>query len=40
MIGPENIFPATDQIGEAGNAAMKAATEWLAESSTEQLPGS
>jgi SulP family sulfate permease len=40
IIGPENIFPATDQIGEAGNAAMKAATEWLAESSTEQLPGS
>jgi sulfate permease, SulP family len=36
LIGPENIFPATDTIGEAGNAAMKAATDWLAESSTEQ----
>jgi sulfate permease, SulP family len=36
LIGPENIFPATDAIGEAGNAALKAATDWLAESSTEQ----
>jgi SulP family sulfate permease len=36
IIGPENIFPATDAIGEAGNAALKAATDWLAESSTEQ----
>jgi len=35
IIGPENIFPATDSIGEAGNAALKAATDWLAESSTE-----
>jgi SulP family sulfate permease len=34
IIGPENIFPATDAIGEAGNAALKAATDWLAESST------
>ena len=31
MIGPENIFPATDTIGEAGNTALKAATDWLAE---------
>jgi sulfate permease, SulP family len=36
IIGPENIFPATETIGEAGNAALKAATDWLAESSTEQ----
>ncbi len=36
IIGPENIFLATDTIGEAGNAALKAATDWLAESSTEQ----
>jgi SulP family sulfate permease len=35
-IGPENIFPVTDTIGEAGNAALLAATDWLAESSTEQ----
>jgi len=34
IIGPENIFPATDTIGEAGNAALKAATDWLAESPT------
>jgi sulfate permease, SulP family len=36
IIGPENIFPTTETIGEAGNAALKAATDWLAESSTEQ----
>jgi sulfate permease, SulP family len=36
IIGPENIFPATETIGEAGNSALKAATDWLAESSTEQ----
>jgi SulP family sulfate permease len=35
IIGPENIFPATDTIGEAGNAALQAATDWLAESPTE-----
>jgi SulP family sulfate permease len=35
-IGPENIFPVTDTIGEAGNAALMAATDWLAKSSTEQ----
>jgi SulP family sulfate permease len=31
LIGPENIFPATDAIGEAGNAALQAATDWLAD---------
>jgi len=36
MIGPENIFPATDTIGEAGNAALRAAADWLAESSPKQ----
>jgi len=36
IIGPENIFPATETIGEAGNTALKAATDWLAESSSEQ----
>ncbi len=35
ILGPDNIFPATDAIGEAGNAALKAATDWLAESPAE-----
>lgn len=35
LIGEENIFPATEAIGEAGNAALRAGTHWLAESSTE-----
>jgi SulP family sulfate permease len=33
LIGKENIFPATKTIGEAGNAALKAANDWLAEAS-------
>jgi len=33
LIGEENIFLATQTIGEAGNAALRAAKEWLAESS-------
>lgn len=33
LIGEENIFQVTDQIGEAGNAALRAATDWLAKSS-------
>jgi SulP family sulfate permease len=36
LIGSENIFPATDALGEAGNAALQAATDWLAQSSPEQ----
>jgi hypothetical protein len=36
LIGEENIFLATEAIGEAGNAALRAATDWLAKSSTEQ----
>jgi SulP family sulfate permease len=36
IIGPENIFPATVSIGESGNLAMDAATEWLARSAVEQ----
>jgi len=36
LIGKENIFMATKTIGEAGNAALHAATDWLAESSTGQ----
>jgi SulP family sulfate permease len=31
LIGEENIFPATESIGEAGNAALQAAHAWLAE---------
>jgi len=34
LMGEENIFLATETIGEAGNAALRAATDWLAESST------
>ena len=36
LIGKENIFMATKTIGEAGNAALRAATDWLAETLTEQ----
>jgi SulP family sulfate permease len=36
IIGPENIFTATVSIGESGNLAMDAATEWLARSAAEQ----
>ncbi len=35
LIGEENLFLATNTIGEAGNAALRAATDWLAESSKE-----
>jgi hypothetical protein len=31
-MGEENILLATETIGEAGNAALRAATDWLAES--------
>ncbi len=34
LIGKENIFPATKTIGEAGNAALRAANEWLVEQSS------
>jgi sulfate permease, SulP family len=33
FLGGENIFPATPTIGESGNAALRAAREWLAETS-------
>jgi SulP family sulfate permease len=32
LIGEENIFLATETIGEAGNAALRAAKDWLAQS--------
>jgi SulP family sulfate permease len=35
LIGEENTFLATEAIGEAGNAALRAATAWLARSSAE-----
>jgi sulfate permease, SulP family len=35
LIGEENIFLATKTIGEAGNAALRAATEWLSKTSPE-----
>ncbi|HJS18033.1 MAG TPA: SulP family inorganic anion transporter [Anaerolineales bacterium] len=35
LIGEENIFPATQTIGEAGNAALRAASNWLAMSNPE-----
>jgi SulP family sulfate permease len=30
LIGKENIFPVTKTIGESGNTALRAATDWLA----------
>jgi SulP family sulfate permease len=39
LIGKENIFFETKTIGESGNAALSAATEWLAGSSTENNIG-
>ncbi len=34
LIGKENIFPETKTIGEAGNAALRSADDWLAETSS------
>jgi len=36
LIGEENIFIATETIGGAGNAALQAARDWLADSSTDR----
>jgi len=35
LIGEENVFLATETIGGAGNAALRAATDWLEKSSTD-----
>jgi hypothetical protein len=35
LIGEENIFLATATIGEAGNAALRAAADWLSKTSPE-----
>jgi hypothetical protein len=39
MISEENIFHAAETIGEAGNAALRAAADWLAESPTSSDSG-
>ena len=39
LIGEENIFFATEQIGESGNTALRAARDWLAEFSTDSSQG-
>ena len=36
LIGKENIFPETKTIGESGNAAFRAATDWLVDTSIKQ----
>ncbi len=36
LIGEENVFLATETIGEAGNAALRAATDWLSETAPEE----
>jgi sulfate permease, SulP family len=36
FLGEENIFLATESIGESGNAALRAARAWLADASPEQ----
>jgi sulfate permease, SulP family len=35
LIGDENVFSATDTIGESGNAALKFAQDWVEEFSRE-----
>jgi SulP family sulfate permease len=37
LIGDENIFPVTQSIGEAGNAALRSAKDWLGESQIEDI---
>ncbi|MGW8250109.1 MAG: SulP family inorganic anion transporter [Anaerolineales bacterium] len=39
LIGEKNVFTSTAKIGEAGNAALLAAMDWLAESSRESDEG-
>jgi SulP family sulfate permease len=38
LIGEENIFLATETIGEAGNAALRAATDWMAQNDEDEEP--
>jgi SulP family sulfate permease len=37
LIGDQNIFPVTQTIGEAGNAALQSAIEWLGESQIKEI---
>ena len=39
LIGEENIFFATEKIGESGNTALRAARDWLAGFSTDSSQG-
>ena len=38
LIGEENVFLATETIGGAGNAALRAATDWLAKRDDDSDP--
>jgi SulP family sulfate permease len=37
LMGDENLFPVTQTIGEAGNAALRSAKEWLGEPQIEDI---
>jgi len=39
LIGEQNLFPATDSIGESGNIALQAARDWLADTSIDDQTG-
>jgi hypothetical protein len=39
LIGEQNVFLATENLGEAGNAALDAARDWLAETLPEPVQG-
>ena len=39
LIGEQNLFPATDSIGESGNIALQAARDWLADTSIDNQTG-
>jgi SulP family sulfate permease len=39
LIGEQNLFPATESIGESGNIALQAARDWLADTLIEDDKG-
>jgi sulfate permease, SulP family len=39
LIGEQNLFPATESIGESGNIALQAARDWLADTSIDNQTG-
>jgi SulP family sulfate permease len=39
LIGEQNLFPATESIGESGNIALQAARDWLADTSIDDQTG-